>query len=203
MEQDKIHYRSLVMDVSKIQTRDETDSPRIEGYFSVYNSIYQMAPDMSEEIAPGAFHDSIDGDVRALINHNTDLVIGRTTAGTLELRDDERGLWGSILINPNDSDAMNAYHRVNRRDVSQCSIGFRIIEEDTEVRDDDSVHFTIKKAALYEVSVCTFPAYEETSVSARSAQRDDIIRRKREAWREKMKARLKHGIKSTDAEKED
>ena len=198
MERSKIQYRTINIDPQSFTTRDDSEAPKIEGFFSVYNSVYQIASDMSESIAPGAFTDSITGDVRALINHNTDLVLGRTAAHTLELRDDTHGLWGSILINPNDTDAMNAYERVKRGDVSQCSIGFEIMEEETEIRDDDSIHWTIKRAKLWEVSICTFPAYEETSVSARSAQRDEIRKRQNEAWRAKMKERLNNGFKSTD-----
>lgn len=190
MEREKIQYRTIKMSGDKFTTRDDESSPVIEGYFSVYNSVYQIAPGMSESIAPGAFEDSIDGDVRALINHNSDLVLGRTTAGTLELHEDDIGMWGSIKVNRNDGDAMNAYERVKRGDVSQCSIGFEIIEEDTEIREDNSVHWTIKRAKLWEVSICTFPAYEDTSIEARKKDRDEVLKRRQDAWREQMKERL-------------
>lgn len=71
--------------------------------------------------------------VRALIDHETRLVLGRSKAGTLELREDSHGLWGKIRINPNDTDAMNLYNRVKRGDVDQCSFGFNIVKEDTEI----------------------------------------------------------------------
>ena len=185
------------------ETREEEDSPVIEAYFSVYNSNYNIAPGMSESIAPGAFTKSLSGDIRALINHDTTLVLGRTSAHTLDLRDDSHGLFGVVKINRNDSDAMNIYARVKRGDVSQCSIGFNIIGEDTDIRDDGSVHWTIREAELMECSLCTFPAYTETSATARSKQRDEIIRRENAAWKEQMKARLNHGIKSTDATEAD
>ena len=169
-------------------TREEGEAPIIEGYFALFNSIYQMAPDMSESIAPGAFTSSMSNDVRALTNHDTTLVLGRTKAHTLELREDSRGLWGSIRINPNDSDALNLYERVKRGDVDQCSFGFEIRSEDTEIREDGSVHWTIRDVELYEVSCCTFPAYEETSISARSKERDE---RRKQAWREQAKTKLK------------
>lgn len=191
MERNKIQYRTLELTSEKFTTRDDEEAPKIEGFFSVYNSVYQIASDMSESIAPGAFADSLSGDIRALINHDTTLVLGRTTARTLELRDDAHGLWGSVLINPNDTDAMNAYERVRRGDVTQCSIGFEILDEETEIRDDDSIHWTIKRARLHEVSVCTFPAYTETSVNARSEQRREIKRRQAEAWREKMMQKVR------------
>lgn len=188
---DERTIRQLRSVPAEFQTREDGEDIVIEGYFAVFNSNYEIAPGMSESIAPGAFSNSISGDVRALINHDTTLVLGRTAAHTLELREDTHGLWGRIVINPNDSDAMNARARVLRGDVSQCSIGFNIRSEDTDIREDGSVHWTIKEVDLWEVSVCTFPAYEETNISARSAERDDLVKRQVELWRAKMKKTLK------------
>lgn len=176
---------------SKFETREEGNELKIEGYFAVFNSIYQIFDDLSESVAPGAFDDTLGDDIRALINHDSSLVLGRNTAHTLDLRQDEHGLWGSITINPNDQDAMNLYARVQRGDVDQCSFGFDILSEDYDVREDGSVHWTIRKVRLYEVSVCTFPAYEETNVKARSAQRDEIKKRSLEAWKVQTLAKLK------------
>lgn len=187
---------------SEFQTREDGEDLKIEGYFAVFNSIYDIGAGMSEEVAPGAFSETLSGDIRALVNHDTTLVLGRTSAHTLELREDTRGLWGSISINPNDTDAMNLYQRVKRGDVSQCSFGFDILEEDTEIRENGDVHWTIKKVRLYEVSCCTFPAYESTNISARSEERDRLLERKAEAWRTKMKERIKD-VKSITPEKED
>ena len=157
---------------------------------------------MSESIASTAFDRTISGDIRALINHDSTLVLGRTKANTLQLRVDTHGLWGRIDINPNDGDAVNLYERVRRGDVDQCSFGFDLRSQDTEIREDGSVHWTITDLDLYEVSCCTFPAYDQTNISARTSERDDIMKRETEAWREKMKGALKHGIKSTDAAEE-
>lgn len=184
---------------ANFETREDGENYSIEGYFAVFNSNYDMAPGMSESIAPGAFSSSLAGDIRALINHDTTLVIGRTKAGTLKLREDSRGLWGHVDINPNDVDAMNLYARVKRGDVDQCSIGFDILSEDTDIREDGSVHWTIKDVKLYEVSCCTFPAYESTNISARSQQFEEIKKREADAWKESMKERLRNGSESTDA----
>lgn len=184
---------------TKFETREDGENPTIEGYFAVFNSNYEIAPGMSESIAPGAFSRTLANDVRALINHDTTLVLGRTKANTLELREDSHGLWGKISINPNDRDAMNLYERVKRGDVDQCSFGFDLKEQDTEIRDDGAVHWTIRDLDLFEVSCCTFPAYEQTNISARSKERDEIKKRELSAWREKMKGVLKDGIKSIDA----
>ena len=176
---------------TEFNTREDGEDLRIEGYFAVFNSNYEIAPGLSESIAPGAFQSSLANDVRALINHDTTLVLGRTKANTLKISEDSRGLFGSIKINPNDQDAMNLYERVKRGDVDQCSFGFDIVSEDTEYREDGSVHWTITDLILYEVSCCTFPAYEETSISARSAQADEIKKRHAQAWKETMLNKLK------------
>lgn len=184
--------RQLRMIATDFTTREDGETnPTIEGYFAVFNSTYDIAPGMSESIAPGAFTEALGGDVRALVNHDTTLVLGRNKANTLELREDSHGLWGRVQINPNDKDAMNLYERVKRGDVDGCSIGFDIKEEETEFLENGDIHWTIKKIdPLYEVSACTFPAYQETNVSARSAQRDEIEKRRLETWRADMKARL-------------
>lgn len=188
--------------LSQFETRENGEDLRIEGYFAVFNSNYEMGYGMSESIAPGAFTNSLSGDIRALVNHDTTLVLGRTKAHTLELRQDERGLWGSIVINPNDSDSMNLYQRVKRGDVDQCSIGFFIVSEETDFREDGSVHWTITDIDLFEVSCCTFPAYEETAIAARTAEKKDLEQRYSEAWKKKMKERLQNA-QSSDASQED
>lgn len=176
---------------TKFQTREDDGKLFIEGYFAVFNSNYEIAPGMSESIAPGAFDKTLSGDIRALINHDTTLVLGRTKARTVELRTDAHGLWGKIEINPKDGDAMNLYARVERGDVDQCSFGFDIISQETDFRDDGSVHWTITEVELYEISPCTFPAYEETNISARAKERDDLLKRKNEAWKEKVLKKLR------------
>ena len=175
---------------SEFTTRDSGEDLRIEGYFAVFNSDYDIMDGYSESVAPGAFTDTLDGDIRALIDHDTRLVLGRTSAGTLELRQDDKGLWGSITINPNDQDAMNLYARVQRKDVDQCSFGFNILDEESEKREDGSIHWTIKKVQLFEVSCCTFPAYKETNISARKDDAALIRKRELDAWKLEQHERL-------------
>lgn len=200
MDRDIRQTRSIA---SNFTTREDGEDLKIEGYFAVFNSNYDIGPGMSESIAPGAFGNTLAEDIRALVNHDTTLVLGRTSAHTLELREDERGLWGRISINPKDTDAMNLYERVKRGDVSQCSFGFEIVREDTEISENGDVHWTIQEVRLFEVSCCTFPAYESTNISAREEQREEILKRETEAWRAKMKERLKNGTESNHAEEED
>lgn len=191
---------------SSFETRSDDTGMYIEGYFSVFNSNYEIYPGCTESVAPGAFSNTLGGDIKALCDHDTRLVLGRNKAGTLELREDSHGLWGRITINPNDSDAVNLYERVKRGDVDQCSFGFEIVKEESDFRDDGTVHFTIREVELFEVSVVTFPAYAETSVSARKQDVAAIQKRKLDAWKISTRARLKgekNGTESTDAEAQD
>jgi len=177
---------------TELVTRAVEDSPEkyIEGYFVVFNQETELWPGAFEEIAPTAFDNTLSDDIRALINHDTTLVLGRTKANTLELKADNYGLWGRIKINPNDMDAMNLYERVARGDVDQCSFGFNIVKEETDWRDDGTVKWTVTEVRLFEVSPCTFPAYEQTGIQARKEQVEQHREREFEARRTKLKERL-------------
>ena len=179
---------------TQLKTRAETDSPDkyIEGYFAVFNKETELWPGAFEEVAPEAFDGTLLDDVRALINHDTTLVLGRTKANTLELKTDSVGLWGRIKINTNDTDALNLYERVARGDVDQCSFGFNILAEETDWRDDGTVKWTIKEVRLFEVSPCTFPAYEQTGIQARKAAVEQHQKRMLDARKLKLKERLKN-----------
>ena len=180
MPDDRMYRRQFRSVAVNFQTRSDESGPVIAGYFAVFNNPTELWPGCIEQIAPGAFASSISGDVRALIDHDTRLVIGRTVAGTLTLREDETGLYGEIKINEHDSDAMNLYARVQRGDVSQCSFGFDILAEDyVESPDGQTCTWTIREVKLYEVSVVTFPAYDATSVSARGADSADTLKKHR------------------------
>lgn len=176
---------------SEFKTRsDENGKFYISGYFSVFNSEYEICPGAVEMVAETAFDETLSADIRCLIDHETRLVLGRNKAGTLELKTDSRGLWGEVEINPKDQDAMNLYERVKRGDVDQCSFGFEILDEEFQNL-GDTVRWIIRKVKLYEVSVVTFPAYEETSVTARKQQLGEIRKRSLEVWKQKTMKKLK------------
>lgn len=185
-------YRSAP---TQYRAASEDGKRYIEGYFAVFGDIYELWPGATESIAPTAFDGALNDDIRALIDHRTELVLGRSNKSvhTLELRTDSHGLWGRIEVNDSDMDATNLYARLERGDVDQASFGFEILDKETEYRDDGSVHWTIKKVKLYEVSVCTFPAYEATSLNARRQDYDNIKKRRMEIWRNETLRRLKNG----------
>ena len=183
--------RRAITSNAEFSTREIDGKRYIDGYFAVFGGSYELWENAIETVDEGAFDLVRDTDVRALTNHDTTLVLGRTTAGTLTLSTDQRGLYGSIEINDADQDAVNLYERVKRRDVTQCSFGFDILDEEMVDREDGVTVWHLKGVKLYEVSVCTFPAYEETGVQARKNELETVRKRKIDAWRSDMKRKLK------------
>lgn len=174
---------------TEFRAAEEGGERYIEGYFIVFDDIYDMGYGMTESVDRHALDNTIHDDIRALCDHDSRIVLGRTSTGSLELRVDDHGLFARIRINQNDSDAVNTWARVQRGDVDQASFGFRIIREDKTVN-GDKIHWTLKDIKLYEITVCTFPAYESTSLSARADERRDLEKRKFELWKEQQKARI-------------
>lgn len=198
MELNRVKQKQTRSLVSNLHTRSDEEEKVIEGYFAVFNNQTELWPGAFEEIDPDAFNGTLDNDVRALINHDTAFVLGRNKANTLELKVDDKGLWGRIKINPFDTDAVNLYERVKRGDVDQCSFGFNIISEETDFRDDGTVKWRLKEIDLHEVSVVTFPAYEATGVQARMKEVEQHEERMLGQKKNNLKERLKNVIKTTD-----
>lgn len=177
----------------QLRSKDEEsqDSFILSGYFSRFNEPTEIWDGIYEQIGPEAFNKCLGNDVRALYDHDTSKVLGRTKNGTLRLFVDDVGLYGEITINKSDSEALNLYERVKRGDIDQCSFGFYILAEKHEEREDGSVLSTILEVDLIEVSVVTFPAYENTSIEAR---KKDFLKQdkkhKHSEWQKKMKERL-------------
>lgn len=166
------------------------DGKYIEGYFVVFGDVYDCGWGFTESVDRHAFDKCLHDDVRVLLNHDDTIVLGRTSAGTAEIRVDDHGLWGRVKINEQDTDAVNAWARVERGDVDQASFGFDIISEVRTVSDGGDVYYTLTEVKLFEISVCTFPAYEATSLSARSAGEGAGRRRQFELWRERAQERI-------------
>ena len=191
--------QKILTRAAEFRAMEENEERIIDGYFAVFDGTYELWPGATESIDRNAFDGELDGDVRALIDHDTRLVLGRTVAGTLTLRVDTHGLWGRIIINQDDQDAVNLYARVKRGDVSQCSFGFEILDEERTINESTGdVHWLIKRVKLYEVSVCTFPAYQSTFVSARADEMAQVKKRQFENWKENLKARLSKNGSATN-----
>ena len=187
------NLKNQVRSLGKLQTRadnNETDEMKIEGYFVIFNSETKLFENYYEEISDKAFKDIDLTDIRALADHDTAKVLGRTKSQTLSLSVDDKGLYGEITINKNDSEAVNLYERVKRGDIDQCSFGFNILDETMDTRADGSTKWTITEIELFEVSVVTFPAYADTSVEARGAQIKQLEKRNLQKRKQQLKERI-------------
>jgi HK97 family phage prohead protease len=164
--------------VETVEFRAETDGPRVSGYAALYNTETEIGGYFRERIAPGAFKSALSGadDVRALFNHDSNIVLGRTKSGTLILSDTKKGLRYDIALNEEDPEAMSVRAKIKRGDVSGSSFGFIVrAEEWQEPKDKRDLPLrTVTEAELFDVSPVTFPAYPETSVTARSIE--DVVK---------------------------
>lgn len=184
-----------------LERRSTSKAPTLEaktarGYAALFNVETDIGGYFREQIAPGAFADSIkSGDVRALVDHDSGRVIGRSTAGTLRLKEDTKGLAVEIDL-PDTSDGRDLAVQLDRGDISGMSFGFRATREQWDTTGDVPLR-TILQVELFEVSAVAFPAYDDTSIALRSldAAREEDKRKKRENFeaatrRLRMKATL-------------
>lgn len=182
---------------------EEKGEKFIEGYFIRFNEETQLWPGAAEEVAPESVVKSLEeNDIRALWNHDSGLCLGRSGNNTVKLHADDAGVYGRIEINNNDSQAVDAHARVERGDITGCSFGFNIIEEEIIHREDGTVKFILRDIDLKEISPVTFPAYPTTSVQARKDDYEQHEQRKLENMKSKIKERLEN-VKTTSATKKD
>ena len=175
---------------AQFKTREETETGDLilSGYFIKFDEVTELWPGYFEVIKREGVEKAIqNADIRALFNHDDSLVLGRTGNGTVTLGVDEIGLFGDIIINKEDPQAVGAYARVQRGDVVGCSFGFIPIKIDTEERDDGSYLDTILELEIFEVSPCTFPAYPQTEIAARQKDFESQQRANREALDKRKK----------------
>jgi HK97 family phage prohead protease len=148
------------------EVRADGETPRMAGHAAVFNTDTEICGWYTERILPGAFAETIaSDDIRAIWNHNSDIVLGRNRANTLTLTEDDKGLYVEILP---PASAEREIESVKRGDVSQMSFGFQVLDANWVVEDSKEIR-VIGKVKLWEVSPCTFPAYEQTDLSVRSA----------------------------------
>lgn len=160
--------------------RVDAEKRILVGHAAVFNQITDLGWFL-EQIDPHAFDAALADDVRALFNHDPNLVLGRRPAGTLRLRIDATGLQYEIDV-PDTSYGRDLLVSVSRGDVSQSSFQFAVVREAWD--NDRNLRTILEVRPLYDVSPVTFPAYVGTDVSARSkVQAKENILRHSEALR--------------------
>ena len=151
-----------------VETRAEDGKRTLVGYAAMFNSDATIGDYFIERIDPGAFNTALTADVRALVDHDTGRVIGRTKSGTLRLAVDSRGLRVEIDV-PDTADGRDLWTLVERGDISGMSFGFRVTKQSWDETGDMPVR-TVLEVELFEVSACAFPAYDDTMLGVRSLE---------------------------------
>lgn len=151
----------------------------VRGYAAVFKSDSENLGGetyrMIEQIAPGAFDDVLKDDVRALFNHDANLILARSKAGvgTLKIGSDERGLWYEFEA-PDTQAGRDLMVSLARGDVDQSSFGFTVSKEGQKWEESSAAGVTTarrmitKVSRLYDVSPVTYPAYPDASAALRS-----------------------------------
>src|SRR3990167_842668 len=162
-----------------LEFREDDDGATITGYAAVFNKetiIGGGSWGFREVIEPGAFDDALSrpDDGRALFNHNPDILLGRTTSETLRLSVDKKGLRFTVTL-PDTAAAKDVRTLIKRGDVSGSSFAFTVDDDEWEEpkanKNDGTIKMPlrrIKNVELFDVSPVTYPAYPQTSVSARA-----------------------------------
>ena len=148
------------------ELRADDGGKTIRGYAAVFNEVTDIGASFREIIAPGAFKDTLDKDIRALVDHDSGRVIGRSTAGTLRLSEDDKGLAVEIDL-PDTSDGRDLAVSLQRGDISGMSFGFRVTHDEWDETKEIPTR-TIRAVELFEVSAVAFPAYDGTELALRS-----------------------------------
>lgn len=170
LEKRTLSFHNLEVRQAQNDGDEGAQAPVISGYAAVYNSESELLYGFFREIIrPGAFTSSMNNDVRCLFNHDSSKVLGRTASGTLQLRDDAKGLYFEVTP-PDAVWAEDLIESIKRGDINQMSFGFITNDDNWETLADGTDLRELLDVNLLEVSVVTFPAYQATSVGARSVE---------------------------------
>ncbi len=147
---------------------EEGGRKKIAGHAAVFNSLSEDLWGFRERIAPGAFKNALaKSDIRALLNHDPNFVLGRIKNGTLRVQEDETGL--AVEIDPPETRwADDLLVSIGRGDISQMSFAFRVGEDSWETVDGLNIRTILSFDEIYDVSPVTYPAYPETDVTLRA-----------------------------------
>jgi len=167
-----VHSDTRSVAYSNLELRANAKGSTLTGYAAIFDSPSEPLP-WTEFVKRGAFTKTLkDGaDVRLLIDHEG-IPLARTKSGTLSLIEDSRGLLVEAELDPSNPDAARVISAMRRGDMNQMSFAFRTIKDawanDRSTRD-------LKEVQLYDVSIVTFPAYEETVAELRGRKELDIV----------------------------
>jgi len=166
--------------LEEIRAVEDGKNLRISGHAAVFNKKSEVIYGFREIVLPGAFKKTIgEADIRALWNHDPNFVLGRNKAGTLRLKEDDRGLKTDIDL-PETQFARDLYQSIKRGDVDQMSFGFRTVTDRWRTEDKEAVRELVE-VELFDVSPVTYPAYPQTDINARAEIRSYYEQKIKEA----------------------
>lgn len=179
LSSDGIDRRPLTFSECELRvTQAEGKPPVLTGYAVRYNAwsdpLWPNGP--RERFLPGAFTDwlATEPDVRALIGHDPNLIMGRTVAGTVSLRETKQGLAFEV-IPPDTTYARDLLASIGRGDVRGMSFGFSLADpekdQQREVDSKGNEKWTVARAKVHEITFTAFPAYPQTSVGLRDSRK--------------------------------
>ena len=179
------------LEVSELRVIGDDDKPKtIRGYAAVFNKLSENLGGFREKIAKGAFTATLErgDDVRALFNHDSSQVLGRTAAGTLKLEQNTKGL--KVDIKPPDTQvSRDLLVSIERGDISAMSFGFRTVSDSWETKNKEEIR-TLIEVDLFDVSPVTYPAYTDTTVAVRSMEQAKEAREPKTLEIQRMRLRL-------------
>ena len=151
-----------------VELREEGDTLTAIGYAAVFDSLSQSLGGFVERILPGAFRSTLkQSDVTALFNHDANNLLGRSSAGTLRLAEDDKGLRYEVDL-PFTTLGRDVAELLRRRDLIGSSFGFRTIADSWGETEDGYPLRTLSEVALRDVGPVVYPAYSDTEASLRS-----------------------------------
>ena len=176
--------------IFNIETRvDSTEDGRdlVVGHASVYDSRSNNLGGFYEFIERGAFTEELiaNSDVRALINHDPNLILARNTSGTLNLTADERGLKYEFEM-PETSYGKDLAVSMKRGDITQSSFAFTVADDSWETRDGMDVRTINKVKRLFDVSPVTYPAYPDADNLVIAQRGLSVYKEKQEREKEEL-----------------
>ena len=170
----------------------ENEPTKIIGYAARFNELSEEMWGMREKIAPGAFKEAIGkSDVRALWNHDPNYVLGRTKNGTLQIREDEQGLFYEVTP-PDAQWARDLVESIKRGDVDQSSFAFTVEAQEWDERSDPITRTIVKVRELFDVSPVTYPAYPTATSGVRSLK--DVAEERRKEMTPKTPEMLREKL---------
>jgi HK97 family phage prohead protease len=164
--------RRIIPAAGELRVSEENGKPKITGYSAVFNSKSEDLGYFREIIRPGCFAETIKSDdVRALFNHDPSNILGRNKAGTLKMKEDDRGLYVEIMPDPDTTWGRSVVASIKRGDIDGMSFGFRTLDDVWRTEDGKNLRELIK-VQLFDVGPVTYPAYKATTADVRSGGAD-------------------------------